>query len=270
MATVEFGVPQGSIPGPVIFNLYVADLQKELQSDCYQYADDTTFYVHSKPGDLDSSVAQINETIASLKNYSNCCNLASNATKTNWTLVSTPQMSHYHSFEERDLPIICGGSVLKRISCTKLLGVHINQHLSWDTHVDSLLSSSYGTLSVLRRLNLAPFHIRKHLVESLDLSKLNYACTVFHPLPVYQEKRLQCLQNACAGFVIKTFAGLQGIIKLNWLPVKENVEFNILKLAHKSLYDNNSFPEYLKLTLHQVTAYNLRSSTAPVFSIPRE
>jgi len=55
MATVEFGVPQGSIRGPVIFNLYVADLQKELQCDCYQYADDTTFYVHAKPGDLDSS-----------------------------------------------------------------------------------------------------------------------------------------------------------------------------------------------------------------------
>ena len=70
--------------------------------------------------------------------------------------------------------------------------------------------------------------------------------------------------------VTRKFAGLQDIIKLNWLPVKENVEFNILKLAHKSLYDNDSFPAYLKLTLHQVTAYNLTSSTAPVFSIPRE
>ena len=168
-------------------------------------------------------------------------------------------------------PALCGGSALKRISCTTLLGVYMDLHLSWDTHVNSLLNSSYGTLSVLRRLkNLAPFSVRKHLVESLVLSKLNYACTVFHPLPAYQEKRLQRLQNACAGFVTRKFAGLEDIIKLNWLPVKENVEFNILKLAHKSLYGNNSFPEYLKLTLHQVIAYNLRSSTAPVFSIPRE
>lgn len=71
-------------------------------------------------------------------------------------------------------------------------------------------------------------------------------------------------------FVTRKFAGLEDLIKLNWLPVKENVEFNIFKLAQKSLYDNNSFPEYLKLTLHEVTAYNLRSSTAPVFFAPRE
>jgi len=78
-----------------------------------------------------------------------------------------------------------------------------------------------------------PFYVRKHLVESLVLSKLNYACT---------EKRLQRLQNACAGFVTRKFEGLEDIIKLNWLPVKENdilkLALNILKLAHKSLYDN--------------------------------
>ena len=270
MATVEFGVPQGSILGPVIFNLYVADLQSELQCDCYQYADDTTFYIHSKPCDLDFSAEHINKAVTSLRDYSKSCNLALNSSKTNWMLISTPQMARSHSLEERKLPIACGDTPLKRISCTKLLGVHMDQHLTWKTHVDHVLSSSYGTLSILRRLkNLAPFHVRKHLAESLVLPKVNYACSVFHPLPAFQMKRLQRLQNACAGFVTRRFAGVEDVVKLNWLPVNKNVELNILKLAHKSLYDE-TFPEYLKLNLHKVSAYGLRSSIAPVFSIPRE
>ena len=135
-ATVEFGVPQGSILGsPVIFNLYVADLQSELQCDCYQYADDTTFYVHSKPCVLDASADHINRTISSLREYSESCNLALNPSKTNWMLISTPQMARYHSLEERKLPIACGDTSLKRISCTKLLGVYMDQHLTWKTHV---------------------------------------------------------------------------------------------------------------------------------------
>ena len=63
-------------------------------------------------------------------------------------------------------------------------------------------------------------------------------------------KRLQRLQNACAGFVTRRFAGVKDV-KLNWLPVNKNIELNILKLAHKSLYDE-TFPEYLKLNLYRV------------------
>ena len=47
-STIEvfFGVPQGSILGPVIFNLYVNDLS------AHQYADDTTIYAHNKPANI--------------------------------------------------------------------------------------------------------------------------------------------------------------------------------------------------------------------------
>ena len=132
-------------------------------------------------------------------------------------LISTPQMARYHSLEERKLPIACGDTPLKRVSCTKLLGVHVDQHLTWKKHVDHvLISSSYGTLSVLRRLkHLVPFHVRKHLAESLVLSKVNYACTVFHPLPAFQMKHLPRLQNACAGFVTRRFAGVEDVVKQN-------------------------------------------------------
>ena len=48
--TVHFGIPQGSILGPLFFNLYVADLQENIdkQVTCLKYADDSTLYKHCK------------------------------------------------------------------------------------------------------------------------------------------------------------------------------------------------------------------------------
>ena len=49
--TIAFGIPQGSILGPMIFNLYVSDLKDVIPASikCSQYADDTTLYHHT-PG----------------------------------------------------------------------------------------------------------------------------------------------------------------------------------------------------------------------------
>ena len=66
-------------------------------------------------------------------------------------------------------------------------------------------------------------------MESSVLSKVNYACSVFHPLPAFQMKFQQGLHNACPGFVTRKFAGVEEVVKLNWLPVNKNVELNILK-----------------------------------------
>ena len=89
-ATIKFGVPQGSILGPVIFNLYVADLQDTLNCQCYQYADGT-FYRHSEPTDLNNCVSNINQDLSQLGEYSQRSNLALNASKT-----TTRQMSGAH------------------------------------------------------------------------------------------------------------------------------------------------------------------------------
>ena len=74
LAYVEFGVPQGSNLGPVLFNLYVADLQKELDCSCYQYADDTTFFLHTKVADLGTCVNDMNRAISRLGKYSSDSN----------------------------------------------------------------------------------------------------------------------------------------------------------------------------------------------------
>ena len=40
--------------GPVLFNIYVADLQENVNVKCFQYADDTTIYDHAKISDLNN------------------------------------------------------------------------------------------------------------------------------------------------------------------------------------------------------------------------
>ena len=268
-ATVKFGVPQGSILGPFIFNLYVADLQVALNCPCYQYANDTTFYRHSKPTDLNSCVKNINQDLSQLGEYSQRSNLALNAPKTKWMLVSTRQMSRVHHLQNFKEQVSCNNTHLERVAKTKLLGLLMDENLSWDEQVSSLLSSCYGVLSILRKLKkMAPYHVRKLLAECLVLSKLDYAAAVFYPLPLYQLKRLQRVQNACAGFVLGRYANENDLHTLNWLPMSKRRDFIVLKLVFKALHDKN-WPSYLALEKCEVGKYNLRSMGATTLKVPR-
>lgn len=48
----NFRVTQGSIMGPLFFNIYASVLQSTVTNRCHQYAVDTTLYAHAKPIEL--------------------------------------------------------------------------------------------------------------------------------------------------------------------------------------------------------------------------
>ena len=65
------------------------------------------------------------------------------------------------------------------------------------------------------------------------------------------------------------YAILEDSQKLNWLPIIERRDLAMLEITHKAFYDD-TWPEYLRLKFHTVSAYNLRSLEAPKLAIPAE
>ena len=144
-----------------------------------------------------------------------------------------------------------------------------NRRISWKFNMNRAPWWGGFFERMIQNVNLAPFYVRKNLAESLVIAKLDYASTVFYPLPQYQVDRIQRLQNACAGFVLRKYAGPEDLAYLNWLPISERRDFNILKLTHKAIHSSD-FPEYLSLELRNVHTHNLRSSEAPLLLVPKE
>lgn len=81
--STTYGVPQGAILGPVLFNLYVNDLSSALSFEvvCHQYADDTTLYTHFRPSDLEVGQSVIQDALNKLSDWSLECNLVLNPKK---------------------------------------------------------------------------------------------------------------------------------------------------------------------------------------------
>ncbi len=132
-------------------------------------------------------------------------------------------MSAKHNLKDFKPKICVKEEKLERTDTWKLLGVHLNDNLTWNNHIKTITGSCYGTLAIPKKLkNMAPYNLRKQLAESLILSKIAYADQVYTPLTDAQQKRLQKVQFTAAAFVTGNYINnSKAILKLGWLPINE-------------------------------------------------
>ena len=90
-------------------------------------------------------------------------------------LISSSQVACMYSIGNLELVLKISGTSLERLDVAKLLGVHIDSNLKWEFHINSIFKSCYATLRILRKIrNFTDFKLRKHLGETLILSKISY------------------------------------------------------------------------------------------------
>ena len=180
---VNFGVPQGSILGPILFNLYVTSINTNGDSEYLLYADDTTLLRYSKVKDLPDTIKAMQAELNNINQWSIDNNLALNATKTKMTLFSTAQLSHFHNLSKFETVLTSNDQPLDRVEFFNILGVRFNQHLSWKDHINYVTKSCFATLKSLNLFKRsASLPLRKTLAESIILSKLRYGNFLFGDL----------------------------------------------------------------------------------------
>ena len=145
--TIDIGVPQGSVLGPLLFLIYVNDIIRS--SNLLQFslfADDTVVLYSHK--DISSLVCTMNEELKLLSEWYKCNKLFLNFDKTKYIIFISRNRKVINT-----TPIKIENNVIERTESIDFLGILIHESLDWKYHImniKSKLSRSIGVLSKLK------------------------------------------------------------------------------------------------------------------------
>ena len=185
------GVPRGSILGPLLFNIYINDLFffiDDTKVSVCNYADDNTLYSAGK--DPLSMMNQIHETMDVISSWYEGNGLQMNAGKCQLIVLKGSKKRDF-TFNLR-----LGDEVLEEVPMVKLLGVNLDNKLSYKEHVDALCRKIGSKIAALKRIS--PFlSSDKNLAiaNSFIASELNYCPLIWSFASRTSLNHLQSLQD---------------------------------------------------------------------------
>lgn len=258
----KMGIPQGSVLGPLLFNLYINDLPLCISSSaisCDMFADDSSLHTYGVNSE------HINDRLqTSLTEVSNWCtenNMLLNPEKTKSMIVATRQK---HQRGLNPLTLSIDGQAIEQVTEHRHLGVVIDNQLKWEAHISSLSRSVAKNVYLLSRLKhvVSPeasyFFFHSHI-----MSRINYVSNVWDNCSEVHMKKLDSVHR-------RAVKHLNGVLRNTRshqyqlpapLPLTKHLILNKCVLMHKIIF--GKCPTYLHQTIvcYETRNPNSRNAT---------
>ena len=256
---ITHGVPQGSILGPLLFIIFINDLNKAIKhSTVHHFADDTNLLL------ADRSIKRINKRINHdlrlLTEWLRANKISLNADKTEIIIFKSKSKHITKHLNFR----IDGKKIIPKTS-VKYLGLYLQDDLHWNTHLNLLikkLSRSVGILSKVR--HFVPHWLLRTIYYSLFNSHLIYGCqiwgqknsTLLDKIKKIQEKALKVIHFDPTNVTTNTLFSNSKILKLT-----DFIKYRNICYIRDSLKKNNPKPFHGIFTIfNEIHQYHTRGA----------
>ena len=161
----------------MLFIFFINDLTFHInESSIYKYADDTTICAY------DENIISVERKLSNdLKSVDAWCinnRLVINCAKSKCMIICTPQKRSHLTTDKLNVSV--NGIALQNVNEQKVLGLHIDNSLSWRVHVNNLCNELSKLTGMLwRNRQILPFSSRLLFYNSYILSKIDYCLPIW-------------------------------------------------------------------------------------------